>query len=65
MSERTAHRDTFARDNLPAAADWPVMTFTLPELQYPGRLNCATELLDKMASSSHAPRPCVWFGSKL
>ncbi len=65
MPERTAHADTFARDNLPAAADWPVMKFTLPELQYPGRLNCATELLDKMAAGGHAQRPCVWFGSKL
>ncbi|HTP84932.1 MAG TPA: AMP-binding protein, partial [Alphaproteobacteria bacterium] len=65
MPERTAHADTFARDNLPAAADWPVMTFTLPELQYPGRLNCATELLDAMAAGGHAQRPCVWFGSKL
>ena len=65
MPERTAHRDTFARDNLPAPADWPTMIFTLPELQYPGRLNCGAELLDKMVAAGHAERPCVWFGSEM
>jgi 2-aminobenzoate-CoA ligase len=43
----SAHADTFARDNLPPRAQWPELQFELPELQYPGRLNCATELLDK------------------
>lgn len=65
MPETTAHPDTFARDNLPSAADWPRMTFTLPELQYPGRLNCGVELLDKLVSSGHANRPCIWFGQQM
>jgi 2-aminobenzoate-CoA ligase len=43
----TAHLDTFARDNLPPRALWPEFSFELPELQYPERLNCATELLDR------------------
>ena len=43
----TAHQDTFARDNLPPKSDWPEFLFELPELQYPERLNCAVELLDK------------------
>ena len=43
----TAHVDTFARDNLPPKVLWPELLFELPELQYPMRLNCATELLDK------------------
>lgn len=43
----TAHIDTFARDNLPPQEQWPDLSFDLPELQYPDRLNCATELLDK------------------
>ena len=47
MAEYTAHIDTFARDNLPAAEQWPDLRFTLPELQYPDRMNCAAELLDK------------------
>ncbi len=42
----TAHVDTFARDHLPPRDQWPDLVFTLPELQYPDTLNCATELLD-------------------
>ena len=41
----SAHLDTFARDNLPPAALWPEFKFDLPELRYPERLNCVTELL--------------------
>jgi 2-aminobenzoate-CoA ligase len=47
MPAQSAHLDTFARDNLPPRALWPDFSFDLPELQYPGRLNCATELLDR------------------
>jgi 2-aminobenzoate-CoA ligase len=52
----TAHTDTFARDNLPPRAQWPEFLFELPELQYPGRLNCATELLDKPVTRGHGHR---------
>jgi 2-aminobenzoate-CoA ligase len=52
----TAHVDTFARDNLPPRAQWPELLFDLPELQYPGRLNCATELLDKPVTRGHGHR---------
>jgi 2-aminobenzoate-CoA ligase len=45
----TAHVDTFARDHLPPKSQWPEMIFELPELRYPERLNCASELLDKTA----------------
>ena len=48
MPAHTAHLDTFARDNLPPRELWPEFSFDLPELQYPERLNCATELLDRM-----------------
>lgn len=54
----SAHIDTFARDNLPPQSEWPELIFTLPELQFPERLNCATELLDKMAAR-HPERLCV------
>jgi 2-aminobenzoate-CoA ligase len=47
MSAYTAHLDTFARDNLPPRELWPAFSFDLPELQYPERLNCAVELLDR------------------
>ncbi|WIT10501.1 AMP-binding protein [Paucibacter sediminis] len=43
----TAHVDTFARDNLPPADQWPELIFDGPGLQFPARLNCATELLDR------------------
>ena len=53
---RTAHIDTFARDNLPPRSQWPELSFTLPELQYPERLNCAVELLDAMVAQGHGER---------
>jgi 2-aminobenzoate-CoA ligase len=43
----SAHVDTFARDNLPPRAQWPELLFERPELQYPARMNCATELVDR------------------
>jgi 2-aminobenzoate-CoA ligase len=56
----TAHVDTFARDRLPARALWPDLTFDLPELQYPPRLNAAAELLDRQVECGHADRPAIW-----
>ena len=55
----SAHRDTFARDNLPPRAQWPDFLFDLPELQYPDRLNCVTELLDRWIASGDGDRPCL------
>jgi 2-aminobenzoate-CoA ligase len=55
----SAHVDTFPRDNLPPAADWPEFTFTLPELRYPDRFNCAVELLDRWIEAGHGERPCI------
>jgi 2-aminobenzoate-CoA ligase len=52
----TAHLDSFTRDNLPPRALWPELRFDLPELQYPSRLNCATELLDKPVTRGHGHR---------
>ncbi|HYX65316.1 MAG TPA: AMP-binding protein, partial [Burkholderiales bacterium] len=52
----TAHTDTFARDNLPPRALWPEFRFDLPELKYPARMNCATELLDKPVTRGHGHR---------
>ena len=43
---RTAHVDTFARDNMPPRELWPKLEYSLPELNYPKQLNCAVELLD-------------------
>ena len=55
----SAHVDTFARDNLPPRADWPEFSFDLPELQYPDRINCVTELLDRRVADGHGERPCL------
>jgi 2-aminobenzoate-CoA ligase len=52
--ERSAHLDSFARDNLPPRELWPEMSYAgLPELAYPGRLNCAAELLDRAVERGH------------
>ncbi|MDT8913793.1 AMP-binding protein [Amycolatopsis sp. PS_44_ISF1] len=42
----SAHVDTFCRDRLPPAGQWPELVFDRPELVYPDRLNAATRLLD-------------------
>lgn len=59
----SAHADTFARDHLPPPGQWPELTFDLPELCYPDRLNCAAELLG-MADPSrpvfHTPSGTTW-----
>lgn len=55
----SAHVDTFARDNLPPAESWPTIEFTLPELDYPDRLNAATALIDEPAAKFGADRPCL------
>jgi len=57
--EPTAHSDTFVRDNLPPKSQWPKLVFELPELQYPKRLNCAAELLDKMVAGGHGERTVI------
>ncbi|MEE8274394.1 MAG: AMP-binding protein [Alphaproteobacteria bacterium] len=57
MSDYTAHLDTFARDNLPPRSQWPTIDFDLPELDYPARLNCATELLDNAVAAGNGGKP--------
>lgn len=56
---RSAHVDTFTRDNLPPRAQWPDLLFTLPELQYPSTLNCAAELLDLHVRNGNGARRCI------
>ena len=59
MAAYTAHVDTFARDNLPPRDQWPELVFERPEFQYPPRLNCAVELLDRMVAAGHGARPAI------
>jgi 2-aminobenzoate-CoA ligase len=55
---RSAHVDTFTRDRLPRADLWPDFLFSLPELRYPERLNCVTELLDAWLAKGWGDKPC-------
>src|SRR5881392_3710917 len=55
----SAHTDTFCRDHLPPPEQWPEFSFPLPELRYPDRINCATELLDTTITRHGADRPCL------
>ncbi|MGZ3643500.1 MAG: AMP-binding protein [Ktedonobacteraceae bacterium] len=59
MSAYSAHIDTFAFDNLPPRDQWPDLIFTLPELQYPERMNCIVELLDKNIQQGYGDRQAV------
>ena len=56
---RSGHVDTFARDNLPPREQWPEFKFTLPELQYPERLNCVTEFVDKWVAAGDGDRIAI------
>jgi 2-aminobenzoate-CoA ligase len=55
----SAHVDTFARDSLPPPEAWPEFIFELPELRYPERMNCATELLDRALERGWGPRTAI------
>ena len=56
---RSAHVDTFTRENLPPRSQWPEFLFNLPELQYPAMLNCAAELLDRHVVDGAGARRCI------
>ncbi len=56
---RSAHVDSFARDNLPPEEQQPPFRFDLPELVYPERLNCAVEFVDRHVSEGHGDAPCL------
>ena len=55
----SAHIDTFAADNLPPRDQWPEFLFKLPELQYPAKLNCVAELLDRWVETGKGERTCL------
>ncbi|MEM7696712.1 MAG: AMP-binding protein [Pseudomonadota bacterium] len=51
----SGHTDTFARDNLPPADQWPVFE-NLEALAYPDRLNVAVELIDRHVAEGRGDR---------
>ncbi|CCH77981.1 putative fatty acid-CoA ligase [Nostocoides japonicum T1-X7] len=55
----SAYLDTFARDHLPPADQWPVLEFTTPDLQYPERLNAGAELIDVAVARFGPDRPAL------
>jgi 2-aminobenzoate-CoA ligase len=55
----SAHADTFCRDNLPPADQWPDLDLSLAGLSYPGLLNAADELLDATIAARGAGRRCL------
>ena len=55
----SAHVDTFCRDSLPPADQWPELLVELPDLMYPERLNCAAALLDDVVAEHGPDRPCL------
>ncbi len=51
----SAHVDRFAENHLPAKAAWPDFIVDTPNVRYPTRLNCITQLLDKwVEGADHA-----------
>jgi 2-aminobenzoate-CoA ligase len=56
---RTGYIDTFARDNLPPAARWPVLEFATDLLKYPERLNAAAEIIDVPTAVYGPARPAL------
>ncbi|CAG1018063.1 2-aminobenzoate-CoA ligase [Burkholderiaceae bacterium] len=60
----SAHIDTFCARNLPPPDQQPEFRFDLPELQFPARINCAHDLLDRWIEQGEGDRPCLT-GSEL
>ena len=59
VNNHTSHIDTFVRDNLPPAEQLPEFLFTTDELQFPARMNCAAELLDKKIAQGHGSNNAI------
>jgi 2-aminobenzoate-CoA ligase len=57
--ERSGHQDSFARDNLPPAEDWPEFLLDTVGSDYPARMNCAVDLLDAQVHQGNGARPAL------
>jgi len=56
---KTAHLDTFVHDNLPPIELQPDFIFELPELEFPDKMNCAVEILDRAIIKGYGDRICI------
>lgn len=64
MQPYTAHLDSFARDHLPPASEWPELCFESPDLQYPDNLNAAHWLLDQAIDEGFGKRVALRCGEE-
>jgi 2-aminobenzoate-CoA ligase len=56
---RSGHIDSFARDNLPPPAQWPLIDLEKAGLSYPERLNAVTALVDDHVAQGRGGRAAV------
>lgn len=59
MNVASAHQDTFTRDNLPPASQWPTLDLAAAGLNYGPRLNITTALLDDHVAAGNGHRPVI------
>ncbi|MEU1426680.1 AMP-binding protein [Nocardia sp. NPDC005746] len=59
MLTPSAHDDTFCRDRLPPAAEWPDLILDPSGPRDSDRLNCATALLDAAVTTHGRDRACL------
>ena len=62
--QTSGHIDSFTREHLPAACDWPEFCFDSPGLTYPGRLNCAAELLDRNLENGLGDKVAIYSSAR-
>src|SRR5215470_13390349 len=55
----SGHVDSFTRDHLPPQEEMPEFRFAQADLNYPERLNCAAELLDRWVAAGKGDQPCL------
>lgn len=55
----SAHLDPFCRENLPPAAQWPDLLVREAGLDYPERLNVASELVTRHVEAGHGDRTAI------
>ncbi len=62
--EPSGYADGFAREHLPEESDWPDFRFDLPSIQYPNRLNAASELLEGAIAKGWGDRVAVYSNAR-
>src|SRR3954469_7823674 len=60
MKPQSAHLDTSARDILLPHNLCRQFTFKRSELQYPERINCVVQFLDRWVELGHGDEPCIF-----